>query len=211
MIVKEIYDISLPLGEDCQRYPGDTPFCRQQLCRLEEAGYNLFSLTMSSHAGTHLDSPAHLVVGGRTIDQIAPQELILPARVAFVPGQGPIVARDIQDLDLSPGEALLFKTENSASGLSRSPRFREDYVCLSPGAAELCLRRGAALVGIDCLSVDRFDDPGLPVHKILLGHGIPILEGIDLGRVDQGSYTLICLPLNITDAEASPARALLVR
>jgi len=211
MMIEEAYDISLPLGDGCACYPGDTPFSRWQLRRLDEAGYSLSSLTMSSHCGTHLDSPAHLIAGGRTVDQLSFQELILPARVVFAGGRGPIQAEDIRDVPILPGQALLFKTENSISGLSRSPDFREDFVYLSPAAAEHCLNRGVGLVGIDCLSVDRFDDPDLPVHRVLLSHDVPILEGIDLQSVAEGSYTLICLPLKVAGGEASPARALLLR
>jgi arylformamidase len=91
------------------------------------------------------------------------------------------------------------------------PSFCRDYVFLSSDAAELCVSYGLGLVGIDYLSVDRFEDESLPVHHILLERDVLILEGLDLCSVPQGRYLLICLPLSIENAEASPVRAVLVR
>jgi arylformamidase len=49
-----------------------------------------------------------------------------------------------------------------------------------------------------------------PIHDILLGNDIFILEGIALDGVPAGRYTLFCLPLKIRGAEASPVRAILI-
>ena len=89
--------------------------------------------------------------------------------------------------------------------------FREDFISLSVQAAQICVARGVRLVGIDYLSVDKYGDDSLPVHRTLLESDILILEGIDLAAVPCGRYTLICLPLRIEGAEASPVRAVLAR
>lgn len=91
------------------------------------------------------------------------------------------------------------------------PTFNPDYVSLSPEAAGYCVSQGIGLVGIDYLSLDRYEDESLPVHHILLENDIIILEGLDLCQVAAGRYLLICLPLSIENAEASPVRAVLVR
>lgn len=91
------------------------------------------------------------------------------------------------------------------------PTFTRDYVSLSSEAASYCVSRGMGLVGLDYLSLDRFEDESLPVHHILLKNDILILEGLDLSQVDAGRYLLICLPLRIENAEASPVRAVLMR
>lgn len=91
------------------------------------------------------------------------------------------------------------------------PAFSREYVSLSLQAARLCVAQGLGLVGIDYISVDRFEDDSLPVHRMLLDNDVIILEGLDLVSVPAGRYQLICLPLKIEDAEASPVRAVLVR
>jgi arylformamidase len=74
----------------------------------------------------------------------------------------------------------------------------------------MAAQMGAKLLGIDSLSVDRYDDLSLQAHRILLEHDALILEGIDLGCVPPGRYTLVCLPLLIAGGEAAPARAVLL-
>jgi len=65
------------------------------------------------------------------------------------------------------------------------------------------------LVGIDYLSVDKFDRVHADVHHILLNKGIIIIEGLDLNEVKPGEYELIALPLKIKDGDGSPARVVL--
>ncbi len=66
-------------------------------------------------------------------------------------------------------------------------------------------------MGVDYLSVQRFRDPEPLTHRILLSAGVVILEGVDLSRVDPGSYELICLPLKIVGSDGAPARAVLIQ
>ena len=100
---------------------------------------------------------------------------------------------------------------NSASGRAAGGEFHEDGVYLSPAAAELCVRAGARLVGIDYLTVDRYGDEDFPAHRTLLSAGLLVLENINLRDVPAGRYTLVCLPLRLGGAEGAPARAVLLR
>jgi arylformamidase len=175
------------------------------------AYYNLSALTLGSHTASHLDFPIHLFKDGRTADLYSLKRFIIPAQVISVQGEEPIPSSAIPDQSINKGDALLFKTSNSMQRLMHNPVFSEEYISLTPDAARLCVSSGVGLVGIDYLSVDSYEDASLPVHRILLENDILILEGIDLKDVLPGSYTLICLPLRIMDAEASPVRAVLVR
>jgi arylformamidase len=207
----QIYDITVTLGGGAIDYPGDPPFRREQVSAIRTGGaYDLSRLEMSAHAGTHIDAPAHFIPGGRTIDQYAAADFIFPAHVVTIESRESIRASELAALAIRPGDAVLFKTENSRSGRCRSGAFSPDYVTLSVEAAELLVRKKAGLAGVDYLSADRHDAPDHPVHQALLRNGILILEGIDLGQVPEGRYTLWCLPLKIAGAEASPVRAVLV-
>ena len=209
--IKEVHDISVPL-ETAPVYPGDNSYSRQWVSRLEEgADYNLSTLTLGSHIASHLDFPIHLFKDGRTQDLYSLKRFIIPAQVISVQGEEPIPSSAIPDQSINKGDALLFKTRNSMQRLMHNPVFSEEYISLTPDAARLCVSSGVGLVGIDYLSVDSYEDASLPVHRTLLKNDILILEGIDLKDVPCGRYTLICLPLRITDAEASPVRAVLVR
>lgn len=52
------------------------------------------------------------------------------------------------------------------------------------------------------------EDPA-ETHRLLLGAGVWILEGIRLRGVEPGEYELLCLPLRIEGADGAPARALI--
>ncbi|HMC79597.1 MAG TPA: cyclase family protein, partial [Acidimicrobiia bacterium] len=49
-----------------------------------------------------------------------------------------------------------------------------------------------------------------PVHRILLGAGVVIVEGLDLSAAAAGRYQLLCLPLRISGGDGAPARAVLI-
>ena len=70
--------------------------------------------------------------------------------------------------------------------------------------------QGAIGVGIDALGIER-NQPGHPTHKILLGAGIVILEGLRLKGVPEGDYFLAAPPLKLNGYEAAPVRAALIK
>jgi len=207
---KCLYDISVPLGE-VAAYADDLPFERLVACRAEETGYALSNLSLSAHAGTHLDAPAHFISGGKTLDQYPAERFILPAQVVEVQDHESIPAESLGEVEASRMDyALLFKTQNSHNGLLKRKEFSRRFVYLSAEAARMAARMGAKLVGIDSLSVDSYDDLSFPAHRILLENDVLILEGIDLFCVPPGRYTLISLPLRIAGGEAAPARSVLL-
>ncbi|MCX6673921.1 MAG: cyclase family protein [Methanothrix sp.] len=208
---KEVYDISAPLNL-VPAYPGDRPYFREWMARLDEGNnYSLSALALSSHAGTHLDFPSHLLKSGKTQEQYSLKRFIIPAEVISISGEGPVLPSCLQGCKIDKGQALLFKTGNSEKRLMHQAVFSEEFVYLSLDVAHLCVAAEVSLVGIDYLSVDKYGDDSLPVHRTLLENDVLILEGIDLADVPSGGYSLICLPLSIRHAEASPARAVLVR
>lgn len=205
----DVIDISMPLGPRTPVYPGDPPFERRVLCSQSQGqAFELSSLHLSAHAGTHIETPKHFIPDGQTLDQAKPGSFILPVKVIQV--SGPVVLEsDLAGTQPQTGRALIFRTRNSSSGLTRQPGYHSDYAHLSLEAAQRCLELGAPLVGLDYLSVDRHGDETYPVHKLLLGSGCYLLEGLDLADAQPGDYLLICLPLNIEGGEASPVRAVL--
>ena len=71
--------------------------------------------------------------------------------------------------------------------------------------------RGVKLVGIDYLSVERFQPEKYETHEALLESDVVIVEGMDLRAVSTGKYELFCLPLKIDggSGDGGPARAIL--
>lgn len=206
-----VHDISILLGEESVAWPGDPPYERELISAIAKGGVSDVSrLTMSAHCGTHLDTPAHFIGGGRGLDGYRAADFILPAVVVDAGDATTIGPELVEDSNCPPGGAILFRTANSAGGRITSGEFFRDGVHLSAEAGRACVDRGLRLVGIDYFTVDAFGSRDFPVHMCLMSAGVLILETINLRHVAPGEYTLICLPLRLAGAEASPVRAVLL-
>jgi len=205
-----ILDISLPIHSRMVVYEGDPGVeiaPRLEIARGDTANVSL--LSMGSHTGTHVDAPAHFIEGGATVEALPLDSLIGPALVAEVGCERLIGRRDLEPLPLDGQSRLLLKTRNSA--LWAAGDFSRDFVALDLEGARYLTERGLRLIGIDYLSIEAFHSPGHPVHRHLLGAGVVILEGLDLGRVAPGVYELVCLPLPVRGIDGAPCRAVLRR
>jgi arylformamidase len=204
-----LYDITVPVSPSLPVYPGDPPVVITPVAQLQQGDpANVSRVVLSSHAGTHLDAPRHFFQDGAALDRIDPQVLIGPARVcAFPSATTHLTADDLRPLALAGTPRLLFKTSNST--LWERPGFQANYIALTETAAHLLVDAGVQLVGIDYLSVDAFERQDFPVHRILLGAGVVILEGLDLRAVPPGAYELFALPLLLQDGDGAPARVIL--
>jgi arylformamidase len=87
--------------------------------------------------------------------------------------------------------------------------FHRDFAYIAPDAAQLLADAGVKLVGIDYISAEQFGAPAPRTHQILLGKGIPIVEGLLLEDVSAGDYDAIVLPIKVRGHEGAPARAIL--
>ncbi|MBM4429722.1 MAG: cyclase family protein [Chloroflexi bacterium] len=206
----DIVDISLPLRPNMPIWPGSVGLRLTRTSRLEAGdSANVSRLDCDVHVGTHVDAPWHFWQDGATVEQLPLDVLIGPATVAYLPQVDVITAGDLADLALPPGtERLLLRTRNSELWMAGVTEFREDYVALTADAARWVVDQHMRLIGVDYLSVQRYQD-GPTVHQILLGAEVVIIEGLNLSGVESGEYELICLPLKILGAEGAPARAIL--
>jgi len=80
---------------------------------------------------------------------------------------------DVAGLPLA-GRAVLVQTGHSSHWGSAA--YFHDHPFLTREAAGLLCAARAALVGIDSLNIDSTADPERPVHTLLLGAGVPIVE-----------------------------------
>jgi len=204
-----IFDISVPLSPDTPVFPGQARFSRKILSSIAKGDRaNVSQLSMTSHTGTHVDSPSHFIEGGLTIDEVPFQSIVGPARVFELDVPEKIDGVDLEPLDIQKGEIVLFKTRNSKLWKIRD--FSKDYIFLTKGAAGYLAEKEVRAVGVDYIIPEALDDLERPVHHILLGKSIILIEGLDLDSVPPGQYLLICLPLKIVGGDAAPARAILV-
>jgi len=204
-----IFDITRTLGMDTLTISDDPAFESTQILAIQNGDIaNLNRLLMSSHTGTHLDAPYHFFDNLSPLDQLPVKRFVLDAQVISIQDVREIRLDEIENYTIIEGQAILFKTRNR-----HLPRegFSEKFVDLTESAARWLVQKKISLVGIDYLSIERFDDDTFPVHRILLGSNILILEDIDLSTIEPGSYQLICLPLKFKKSDGAPCRAILIK
>ena len=208
-----IYDITVPISNELPTWPGD-PAVEISDWRTLSAGdgANVSNLNFGAHTGTHIDAPAHFIEGAAKIESLPLDVLIGEAQVVEVPNDLHVIDEEFALAHCAPGAArVLFKTRNSAFWNESTPEFHTDFTYLDLKAAEKLVERGIKLVGIDYLSIEKFDSPKHETHLALLSHGVVILEGLNLTDIPAGKYELICLPLRLrsNQGDGAPARVVL--
>ena len=194
----KIYDISQEVFS-CQVYPGDPAPERELVSSMEKGDlYNLTAFSMCAHNGTHIDAPAHFIKDGKTVDALCLDALVGPAYVAEHQG---IVSGD------DAAEILEKAKERNPESAKRI--LIKGAAEVSSEAAEVFASSEILLLGNESQTVGPEDAPA-EVHLILLGADVILLEGILLENVSEGVYLLNAAPLNLSGAEGSPCRALLI-
>ncbi len=176
-------DATRPLKNGMAVYPGDPPFDRHLYYEKENCGWDMSVMSMTVHAGTHLDAPAHIGLPGGT-ETIDPDTLN---------GAVQVIDWAVQGFDAAHGPRVLLKTNNQG---------------ITDRDAQALTQRGVRLIGVDGLSVG-IDDEMKKVHRRLLGSGVAVLENIALENFAPGWYEMRCLPLLIPGSDGAPVRILL--
>lgn len=198
-----IYDVTLPLSPMLAAWPGDPAVT----CETFGDRVRVSRWTLGSHAGTHVDAPAHFSAG-RTVDALDPAVLLGPCRVLDLTDCPRITAAVLHAHALTGVMRLLLRTRNSAHWTQCPSNFNPDYVSLTIDAAQALLTLGVRLVGVDGLSIEAPD--ATQAHELLLGAGVILVEGLHLAAVPAGDYHLVCAPLKLAGADGAPARVFLV-
>jgi arylformamidase len=190
-------------------WPGDPEVKIERMLKMESGDpCNVSTISMSSHTGTHIDSPFHFVKSGVAIQDLPLSAVIGKARVIEIADTESIKPEELRLHRIRKGERILFKTLNSER-CWKSDEFVEDFVYISTDSLEYLADRKVRTIGVDYLSVGGYNKNINRVHQVLLKSGIWIIEGLDLSRVKQGNYELICLPVKIEKGDGAPARAVI--
>ncbi len=194
----KIYDISQEVF-GCRVYPGDPAPERRRLSSMEEGSlYNLTAFSMCAHNGTHIDAPFHFLKDGKTVDALGLEAFVGPAFVAE--HQGIVTGGDAAEI---MEKAKQSRPEAAKRILIKGPAEVSAEAAAVFAAAEILL------LGNESQTVGPAEAP-MAVHQILLGAGVVLLEGIRLAAVPEGVYLLNAAPLNLSGADGSPCRAILM-
>jgi arylformamidase len=203
---RRIHDISRAVREGTAVWPGDTPFSRQWVMRIDQGhSCNVSTVTHSVHCGTHADAPYHFDEQGIPIDQVDLSKYVGPCLVMTAKSRDCLRPADLSGLDLRAVERLLVRGPDRL----RDDQWKDDFFYCSVDAARAVAHSGLKLLGLDSPSMDFMSSKELEAHKTLVSGGVAILESLDLSGVADGRYELIALPLKMTGGDGSLVRAVL--
>ena len=220
---RQVVDLTHPLHQDMPFWPGTAPFVMERLADYDQ-GYRMHRFSMWENIGTHVDAPAHFAEGGRSVTELAPNDLVVPLAVIDARAQAAqdddyrlsvedVLAWERQHGRVAPGSLVVMHTgwykkfsdpkayiNQDEAGVLHFPGF-------SVASAELLLERDTAGIGIDTLSLDPGNDLSFPVHKIMLGAGKFQVE--NLNNLDSlpatGAVAVIGI-LPVTNSSQAQAR-----
>ena len=207
--MKRIYDLTLGIYNGALPYPGDPETDISTVTDIENEGFNVSRITMSSHLGTHIDAPRHYNSEAAGVDKILPQKLIGTAYLldfSSKTASGIITLDEIHkyENEIKSNSILVMRT--GWDKFYASEKYFTDYPSVSPDACDFI-----ADCGVTCIACDM---PGISsheidkTHKLLLGRGIILVESLcGLEKIEKNKFLFIALPLKIIGADGSPCRA----
>lgn len=163
--------------------------------------FHIGQIEMAANTGTYLDSPFHRYPGGADLAAL---------RLEQMAELDALVVRSVDpaafaDLDMQ-GKAVLVHTGWDRHW--RTERYFEGHPYLTGDTAHRLVRGGAALVGIDSLNIDATTDGRRPVHTILLGAGIPIVEHLcGLEQLPDSGFRFSAVAVKVKGFGSFPVRA----
>jgi len=210
----EMVDLSRVIYEGMPKIPV-LPDVHVQRCFSLDKGHalNVTEISLPCHAGTHVDAPIHIVPNGKSIEELPLDSFIGPGAVIPVKKRGgeQVTAKDLEGSGVSVdrGDILMLYTGWDEKFESQDYNL---HPYLSVDAAEWIVKRGAKLLGIDCITVDlptplRQKGFDFPIHKALLGSGVLIAENVaNLGKIVGKKTRILALPLRVKGSDAGHAR-----
>ena len=215
------YDLSHPIESEMCVYPGTPPVRIEPTATVESDGFRTTAIGIDSHAGTHIDAPAHMLSDGTTIDDLSVDTFRFTARRVDCRPLDPRAQIGVEtitaalDSGLDDAVDLLVIQTGWDNDWGTDRYFDHPY--LTASAANWLAEQGLHL-GIDALNVDPTptdnappDEPtGYPVHHALFSSDRLLVENLrGLGRLPP-RFELHAYPLAVRDGDAAPVRAVAV-
>jgi arylformamidase len=169
--------------------------------------FQIGKIEMVANTGTYIDSPFHRYADGIDISELALENLAaIECVVIRIDDDVTSIGPDcFNDLDFR-GKAVLVNTRWDRHW--RTDPYFENHPHLVEASARRLIEGGAILVGIDSYNIDSVANGSRPVHTLLLGSGIPIIEHMcNLDQVPDTGAVLTAVPVAVRGMGSFPVRA----
>ena len=169
--------------------------------------FQIGRIEMVANTGTYIDSPFHryedgIDIAGLPLENLVSVECVVIRIDDEVTSIGPDC---FNELDFR-GKAVLVNTRWDRHW--RTDQYFENHPYLAEASARRLIDGGAIIVGIDSYNIDSITNGSRPVHTLLLGRGIPIIEHMcNLDQVPDTGALLTVAPVAVRGIGSFPVRA----
>ncbi len=208
-----ILNLSHPLKSGMPLFPGTKEVTVADVNTIKADGFRQKYLSLSSHVGTHVDAPAHVLADGMFLDQLPLDQFYGLATVLDASSTAllPIPLAVLSALDKAPPVDFVLFYTGWQKHWDDGSYYGNGAPYLSEPLAKALAARGLKGVGLDAPSADAIDSTELPVHRILFRRSMIIIENlIHLKELCGKYFTLSVFPLNIPEGDGSPLRAVAI-
>lgn len=207
-----IIDLSHSITDGMPVYPGTPKVNISSLATVAIEGFAVRDLHLSSHIGTHMDAPAHMLAEGKTLDQFHLSKFtgsacIIPFTHDDIDGMNLTEYLSQFEDDIKDCDFVILQTNWSTKWGAKE--YFSDFPALDQESAKYLASFYLSGIGIDSISIDVHDSEDYKVHHILLNKEIVIIENLcNLENVNKQNIKFSAFPLAIKDADGSPVRAM---
>lgn len=192
-------DLTQPLNDKTPIFPGDPETKITPVGILEKDGYQDHHVCIGTHVGTHIDAPSHMVLGGKSLDKFSIEKFI--GKGVYIKVDGKFDLKEIETTLIEEGDIVLFHT--GMSDVYYQPKYFEEYPAMNEEIANYLVEKKIKMVGFDMCGPDH--EP-FPIHNILLGNDILIIENLtNLSQLSGGQFKVYALPIKL-QIDGAPAR-----
>jgi kynurenine formamidase len=204
----QVIDLSHAVEEGMPVFPG-TPLTNINSAKsIYSDGYAELKLEMHTHTGTHIDAPSHILKGGKSITDLNIDRFIGKAFKVNYSNTDDISIPFIENRikKLGKPEYILFNCNWDKHWGSN--QYFKDFPLPDTSVFYYLSQLKIKGVGFDTISIDKADSKNCINHKLMLSSGAIIIENLkDLNKVNEEVFDFYCVPLNISNADGSPVRA----
>jgi len=203
-----IFDLSHPLHPEMLLYPGTLPVQIKKVNTIEPNGFNETQFIFTSHVGTHVDAPAHLLPKGKTLEQFGPATFWGEAAFIDCRSCHPFIEKSwIQKNQSVIGNCSIILLATNYCQKWPSSSYFADFPVLTDEAAQFLVSQNIKILGMDTISVDPMNSNDLPIHHILLEHDCLIVENLLIPDALIGTRAeMVLSPIKYSGADGSPVR-----
>jgi len=211
----KIFDLTHTLESGMPVFPGDTSPVFNMAMTHQKDGAQVIRMDIATHHGTHLDCPLHFFENGKStgnseLGNFFGKAFLLDC-TTFQKGDK-IPLDHIQRAEISWDEISWVIIYTGWYKHWGTPEYFNHFPVLSVEAAKFLQGKNLKGIGLDVISIDAIDSEDYPIHNIVLGNGMYIIENLtNLHSIGTNYFAFSALPLKIKDGDGSPIRAIAIK